>query len=59
MKEIPLTNGYTALVDDENYEAVNNLKWLAQIDSRADCRTVYARHWFPKVNVFQRIILRR
>lgn len=29
MKEIPLTNGYVALVDDADFKAVNKFKWYA------------------------------
>ena len=29
LKEIPLTRGYVALVDDEDYERVSALKWYA------------------------------
>ncbi len=32
MKEIPLTHGYVALVDDEDYERVAQFKWHAHID---------------------------
>ena len=41
MKEIPLTKGYVALVDDEDYEGVSRFKWHA----RPDRRTVYASRW--------------
>lgn len=29
MKEIPLTQGYVALVDDEDYDRVSAFKWYA------------------------------
>lgn len=40
MREIELTQGYKAQVDDEDYERVNALKWFAYPDHG----TVYARH---------------
>jgi hypothetical protein len=38
MKTIPLTQGYTAVVDDVDYERVSTFKWAVMIGSR----TVYA-----------------
>jgi hypothetical protein len=39
MKEIPLTGGYTAIVDDEDFERVSQFKWFAE-DHR---HTMYAK----------------
>lgn len=38
MKEIPLTQGYTTLVDDEDYEELSKHKWTAAVRKH----TVYA-----------------
>jgi len=38
MREIPLTQGYVALVDDEDYEELTKHKWYAEVDNH----TVYA-----------------
>ena len=43
MKEIPLTQGKIALVDDEDYERVNSHKWYAGRDGR----TFYAHRNTP------------
>ena len=44
MKKIQLTQGYTALVDDLDFELVNQFKWYAQVDRRKDgtIKNVYA-----------------
>lgn len=39
MKTIPLTKGYSALVDDEDYERVAAVKWYASVHPR----TIYAQ----------------
>ncbi len=44
MKEIPLTKGYVALVDDEDFDLVSRFTWHA----REDHRTVYAGTRMPK-----------
>lgn len=39
MKEIPLSKGYVALVDDDDYERVSQFKWHAEVQRH----TVYAK----------------
>ena len=41
MKEIELTQGYIALVDDEDYKRVNNFKWHI----KRCLNTIYATGW--------------
>ena len=45
MREIPLTKGYTAVVDDEDYERVSRRKWCASVTHRKDgsIKGVYAQ----------------
>lgn len=40
MKEITLTKGYVALVDDKDFERASKYKWHAQVNHK----TVYALH---------------
>ncbi len=55
MKEIELTQGFVALVDDEDYERVNKLKWHV---SKTTNGLAYARRCivFPRVNGKQPMI---
>lgn len=45
MREIPLTQGYVAVVDDRDYKRVSAYKWHAQVERRKDgsVKAVYAR----------------
>ena len=53
MKTIPLTQGYAALVDDEDYEKVTQFQWQAKVDRRKDgtVKCVYAKRgiWRPEL----------
>jgi HNH endonuclease len=42
MKEIPLSAGYVALVDDEDYERVSAFKWSATVSKTKNYTIVYA-----------------
>ena len=44
MRTLPLSKGYVALVDNEDYAHVSHLKWYAVVCSN----TVYARHNVPR-----------
>lgn len=46
MKEIQLTQGKVALVDDEDFERLNQFKWYAHKDGK----TFYAMRSLPRIN---------
>lgn len=46
MKEIPLTSGKVALIDDEDFERVTRFKWFAH----KICGIWYAARWFRDEN---------
>jgi hypothetical protein len=53
MKEIQLTKGYVALVDDEDFERVNQYCWCAGITTHRDgSKTVYAKRANNEVLAF-------
>lgn len=45
MKEIPLDNGQSAKVDDEDYEYLSGFTWYAYYDSKQD--KTFAAHDTP------------
>lgn len=45
MKEIKLLNNYVALVDDEDYEELNQYKWYAITSKRANTFYAARNHW--------------
>ena len=53
MKEIQLTQSQVALVDDDLYEELNQVKWNAHKDGK----TFYGRRWSPMVNGKRHIVL--
>ena len=43
MKEIELTKGYVAIVDDEDYEWLSEHKWFVDILKNSGCNKSYPR----------------
>ena len=61
MREIPLTRGYVAIVDDEDYERVARFKWQVKTET-ADSQTCYAQRNQPrprrKTEFLHRVVMR-
>lgn len=58
MKEVELTQGYVALVDDEDFERVSAIKWQASWGSAGKGK-VYATSWLGPRKARKRIRLHR
>jgi hypothetical protein len=59
MKEIPLTQGKVALVDDEDYEELSKFKWYAELDGNAwYARRTVARDGRSLTVLMHRVILK-
>lgn len=54
MKEVQLTQGYIALVDDEDYERVSKYSW--HIHRSHNHKTVYARAYLSKTSTKQTVM---
>lgn len=57
MKEVPLTRGYVAIVDDEDYEAVANYKWYALVSTRKDSSVLVYAARSATINGHRRTLL--
>lgn len=57
MKELQLTKGYVAIVDDEDYERVGGRVWKALVNKES--RTVYAVHWESAMGRTVAVLLHR
>lgn len=58
MREIPLTKGYAALIDNEDYERVSRYKWCVSVTNRRTMR-VYALRRKPGSGNPGQILLHR
>lgn len=58
MRKIPITKGYVAIVDDDDFEMINIHKWNAELSKRKDgtILTVYAKRWGGTVDGKERKI---
>ena len=49
MREIPLSRGYVALVDDEDYERLSKHKWHVYVNKRGKSSEIYAKRNIPAI----------
>jgi hypothetical protein len=56
MRTIPLTQGYEAIVDDDDFERVSRHKWIAWTKERNGKKQVYAVRTFRRPNKLQRTV---
>jgi len=56
MKQIPLTQGKFALVDDEDFEFINRRKWHI-LKGKNTCYAITTKGIFPKAILMHRLIL--
>jgi hypothetical protein len=57
VREISLTRGYVALVDDEDYERVSQYRWHARVQDHTVYAATYARSDCRRVVYLHRLIL--
>lgn len=57
MKLIPLTQGYSAMVDDADYDALAQHKWHVLIDKRRPTRRPYAIRKVNKGTVYMHTVI--
>lgn len=56
MKTIPLTQGYSAIVDDDDFDRVSQFKWVAWVKKREGKTEVYAIRTFRRPHKQQRTV---
>lgn len=59
MKIIPLTKGYKAIVDDEDYEKVSQYKWYANIKNDYSTPYAYRKQWISEKKKYISIAMHR
>ncbi len=57
MKEIPLTRGMVAMVDDDDYELVAGRKWTVSINRAGNCYAIsHVRRGLPNIRMHRLIL---